>query len=664
MAPKNVHTHDHEHSHNDEDKHDSDLGLKCDSCAGDHGPETTSLAWYRQPRNILLAAAALLGTLGFAAKIAGAPELLYKAIFLAGVLSGGYYPALAAFDSLKSATLSINSLLVTAAAGAIYLNLWEEAATLVVIFSLGGVLETYAVDKARGSLEGLFALTPREATVIRGGVETSVAVETVASGEFILVKPGDRIPLDGTVAAGLSTVDQSAITGESIPVYKKPGDRVFAGTINQNGSLEVEVTSISRETTLARVIKSVEEHQAKKSGYQRFGDRFGKIYTPTLFAVALGVMAVPPLLFGLPFGDWFYRGLVVLVVSCSCGIALSVPVAVVSAIAHAARHGILIKGGAYLEQMSKTTCVVFDKTGTLTYGEPKVTDIIAHEGFTQNQVLEFAAAVERKSGHPLAGAIVNEANARELAELKAQHFRSLPGLGAYAMVGKHEYHTGNLRLFAAHSMTLTDAESAAAKTLENQGKSLVFVSEDDRLVGVIAVADTVRESAKTVVTDLKKLGINCITMLTGDNNSTAKAIAASIGIDDYRASLLPDHKARVITEMEEKRGRTIMVGDGINDAPALAAASVGVAMGAAGSGIAVETGDISLMADDLTKLTYAIRLSRRTVRLITFNIIAALTIVSVLIVLALTGKVDLVPGLFINELGAFLIILNSLRLLV
>lgn len=647
----------------DELHQDHDFGLTCDDCGGDHDHDVREQSWYRQPRNILLAAAAVLGLIGFASKIAGAPDLVYKAIFLAGVLAGGYYPALAALESLKTATLSINTLLVAAAAGAIYLNLWEEAATLVVVFSLGGVLETYAVDKARGSLEGLFELTPREALVIREGIENTVPVETVKPGEYILVKPGDRVPLDGTVAAGVSTVDQSPITGESIPAFKKPGDRVFAGTINQNGSLEVEVTSISKESTLARVIHSVEEHQAKKSGYQRFSDRFGRIYTPSLFAVAIGVMAIPPLFLNQPFGNWFYRGLVVLVVSCSCGIVLSVPVAVVSAIANAAKHGILIKGGAYIEKMGMTKCVVFDKTGTLTYGEPAVTDIYAHAGYSDYRVLEFAAAVERKSGHPLAAAIVNEAKSRDLAELKTKHFRSMPGLGAYAVIGKNEYHTGSRRLFEAHGINLTPDEEAAAKRLESEGKSLVFVSENDRLAGVIAVADTVRESAGAVIAELKSMGITCVTMLTGDNNSTAKAIAGEIGIDNYKASLLPDHKAEVIIEMERERGTTIMVGDGINDAPALAAASVGVAMGAAGSGIAVETGDISLMADDLAKLTYAIRLSRRTIGLIKFNIAAALAIVATLVILALAGKIDLVPGLFINEMAAFLIILNSLRLL-
>jgi len=644
-----------------DDQHDHDFGLACDDCAGPSVEELAAPAWYRQSKTVLLALAAGLAALGFAVGVfaSGWPT---KTIFAAAVLCGGYYPALAAWDSLKKFTLTINTLLVAATAGALLLNLWGEAATLVVVFSLGGVLESFAVDRARSSLRDLVELTPPTARVVRQGVEHVVPVAGVKPGEFILLKPGDHIPLDGLVLAGLSTVDQATITGESIPAFKKPGDTVYAGTVNLNGSLEVKVTARSRDTTLARIIHAVEEHQARKSSYQRFSERFGALYTPALFAVALAVMLVPPLLLGGPWRDWFYRGLVVLVVSCSCGIALSVPVAIVAAIAHAARLGVLIKGGVYLEILGRVKTVVFDKTGTLTYGDPAVVDILTFSGFSEDKLLELAAVVERKSGHPLAGAVIAAAEERHLTKRRVLDFRALPGLGAYGRIGKHAYHVGNLKLIEAHGIVTAEAALGAA-ALEREGKSLVYVTDDDHLIGLIAVADTVRETAAAALVDLRKLGLKRLVMLTGDNAATAAAIAGQVGINEYRANLLPDAKASAVLALEQDHGPAAMIGDGINDAPALAAASIGIAMGAAGSGIAVETGDIVLMADDLNKLAFVVRLSRRTRRVIAFNISAALTIVVILVTLALLGRIQLVPGLFINEIGAFLIILNGVRLL-
>ncbi len=643
-----------------DDHHDHDFGLACDDCAGPVTDSSISLAWYRQPKIVLLAVSALLTALGFLAAF-WAPNWLAIAVFLAAVICGGYYPALAAWDSLLNLTLTINTLLVAATAGAIMLNLWGEAATLVVVFSLGGVLETFAVDRARNSLEDLIRLAPPTARVIRQGVETIVAVALVKMGEFVLVKPGDSIPLDGLVLAGLSTVNQATITGESIPAFKKPGDSVYAGTVNLNGSLEVKVTARAHDTTLAKIIHAVEEHQARKSSYQRFSERFGAIYTPALFGVALAVMLLPPLMGG-PWRDWFYRGLVVLVVSCSCGIALSVPVAIVAAIARAARQGVLIKGGVYVEMLGRIKTIVFDKTGTLTYGDPAVVDILTFAEFSENKILEVAAAVERKSGHPLASAVIAAAEARKLPKRRVLDFRALPGLGAYGRIGRNVYHVGNLKLITAHDIVTAEAALGAA-ALESEGKSLVYVTENDRLVGLIAIADTVRETAAAALADLKRLGVQRLIMLTGDNVTTASAIASQVGIDEYRADLLPDAKAAVVVALQNEGGGAAMVGDGINDAPALAAASVGIAMGAAGSGIAVETGDVVLMADDLSNLAFAVQLSRRARRVIAFNIGTALTIVLVLVTLALLGRIQLVPGLFINELGAFLIILNGLRLL-
>jgi len=642
-------------------EHEHDFGISCDDCIGEAAEAPGIKPWYREPRVVFLIAAAVVTAIGLTLDWL-LPGVFAKAVLGLAIILGVVYPARAAWDSLLKKTLTINTLLIAATTGALALDLWEEAATLVVVFSLGGVLETYAVERARTSLKQLVDLTPREAHVIRGGVETLVAVEDIGVGEFVHVRPGERVPLDGRVAAGVSSVDQAPITGESIPVFKKPGDAVFAGSINQKGSLEIEVSSLSKDTTLAKVIQSVEEHQAHKSTYQRFGERFGRIYTPAMFVVALSVMTLPPLLTGAPFTDWLYRGLVVLVVSCSCGIALSVPVAVVSAIASAARRGVLFKGGAYLELLSGVKNIVFDKTGTLTYGEPIVTEIIPFQSIPEKRLLALAGAIESRSEHPVAGAIMAAAKERSVEPAPSTNWRSIPGLGARAVIDGKTYHAGNQKLIEAHNISLSPAESAL-KRLDEAGQTLVFVTEGDDLIGLIAVADTVRESAAATMRDLKAAGINRVMMLTGDNEATAKHIALEVGLDDYRAGLLPDDKAGIIVNLISEFGPVAMVGDGVNDAPALAASTVGIAMGAAGSDIAVETGDVALMSDDLSRLPFILNLSRRTVSIIRFNIGAALAVVAVLVSLALLGRIDLVPGLLINEIAAFFIILNSLRLL-
>lgn len=643
-------------------EHDQDFGLTCEECAGDIGESPGIRPWYKEPRVVLLAISTVLTLFGVSVSLLSSPVFLTRMVLGLAIIIGAVYPARAAWDSLKKITLTINTLLIVATAGALILNLWEEAATLVVVFSLGGVLETFAVERARSSLKQLVDLAPREAHVVRDGVELLVPVEHIAVGEFAHIRPGERVPLDGEISAGVSSVDQSPITGESIPVFKKPGDQIFAGSINLNGSLEIKVSSLSKDTTLSKVIHSVEEHQAKKSVYQRFGERFGRLYTPVMFLVALMVMFAPPLAAGASFKEWFYRGLIVLVVSCSCGIALSVPVAVVSAIANAARQGVLFKGGAYIEILDGAQILVFDKTGTLTYGEPLVTDIHSFHGVPRKRLLQLASSIEKNSEHPVAGAIIAAAQEEQIPAVAPDDFRSIPGLGARAVIEGKTYHAGNRKLIESHLISL-DQAAGILPTLEDAGKTLVFITENESLIGIIAIADTVRESAVKTVRELKEAGIRRVFMLTGDNEATARAIANSVGIDEFRASLLPDDKADIVAELKKTRGRVIMVGDGINDAPALAAADVGIAMGAAGSDIAVETGDVALMTDDLSKLPYVLKLSRRAASIMRFNIAAALAIVAVLVLLALLGRVNLVPGLLINELGAFIIILNSLRLL-
>lgn len=650
--------HEHHPGHREDTAHDV---LECAECAVELEEEVRTRRWYKEPRNILLAASGLLTALGFALQFLGDAPLISKVVFGLAVVAGGYYPVRIGLAALKTLTLNINTLLAAAAIGALALDLWEEAAILVFVFSLSGVLESYAIDRGRGAVRVLMDLVPREALVVRDGRELMVPVGKVVVGETVHIRPGEKIPLDGRVVSGSSSVDQSSITGESIPVAKGVGELVFASTLNQRGTLEILVTQRSDDTTLAHIIHSIEEHQARKSSYQRFGEKFGRWYTTVMFGFAGAVALVPPLLMG-DFRGWFYRALVVLVVSCSCGIALSIPVAVVAAIANAARHGVLFKGGAYLEAGSGVRAVVMDKTGTLTTGKPVVTDVIGMNGYSKDKVLGLAASIESRSEHPLAAAITEAAAERGVPFIAPKEFYSIPGLGARAVVDGTMYHIGSARLFEVHKIPIEGASEDTAR-LEEQGKTLVFLGADHEIIGLIAVADELRGDATQAVEDLRRLGVAQIVMLTGDNEGTARAMARAAGISEYRALLLPQDKVEAVEGLKGTFGRVAMVGDGVNDAPAMAAADVGIAMGAAGTDVAIETADVALMGDELAKLPFALRLSRRTMNSIRLNLAAALTLVAFLVPAALLGWVDLVPGLLINEIGALLIILNGLRLL-
>jgi Cd2+/Zn2+-exporting ATPase len=623
-------------------------------------PKRETKPWWQERRNVLLFVSGLLTLLGFILSWLGLPHRVDWIAFGAAIVIGGYYPAKMGLAGLRSFRLNLYTLLIAAALGAIALSLWHEAALLVFIFSLSSVLESYAVDKARGSLRVLMALVPREALAKRDGKEVVLPVEQVRVGDTIIVRPGEKVPLDGVVVAGASTVDQAPVTGESIPVGKREGDEVFAATINQRGSLEVRVTKLSTDTTLAKVIHSVEEAEAKKSSYQHFAESFGRYYTPAMFGLAF-LTALLPMAFGQPFVPWFYRGLVVLVVSCSCGLALSVPVSVVAGITNAARKGILIKGGAYLEAAAGLKAVLFDKTGTLTIGRPQVTDIIALNS-PQGELLSVAAAIESRSEHPLADAILRRAKEEGLSVPEVAEFESMTGLGARAKVNSDLCYIGSRHLFERLSVPLTGAEGELSR-LENEGKTAIVVGNQRGVLGVIAVADQLRPEAVEAVKGLRKSGIKSVVMLTGDNEGTARAIAECAGADEYKAQLLPEDKVEAVKQFKLKYGKVAMVGDGVNDAPAMATADVGIAMGAAGTDVAMETGDLVLMSDDLSRIPYALQLSRRSVSNIKQNIAAALAIVAFLVPAALAGWIDLVPGLLINEGSMLVVIANGLRLL-
>lgn len=615
--------------------------------------------WWQETKIIFLLMSSVFTAAGLTLEQLSMQEIFIRIVYTLAIIIGGIYPTRSGIQALKSFTLNINTLLIAAVIGAVALGLWEEAAILVVIYSLGSVLEAYAVDKARGSIRALMQLAPNNALVKKNKREISIPVDQINIGDVIIVKPGDRIPMDGTVVYGSSAVDQSPITGESIPLNKVVGDEVFAGTLNQRGSLEIQVTKLSKDTTLARIIHSVEEAQARKSSYQRFSERFGRVYTPLMFVLAILVAIIPPLILAESFSIWFYRGLILLVVSCSCGLVLSVPVAVVAAIGNGAKSGILIKGGAYLEIAGGIEVIAFDKTGTLTMGKPEVTDIVPLNEMREEEILTIAAAIESRSEHPLADAILRAASKEFKPEVA--DFEAIPGFGAKGKIKSTEYIIGNERLFQQKQIRLNGADRFISK-LEEEGKTVMLLGNANETLGVIAVADEVRPQAIEAIKKLKESGVKHIVMLTGDNERTAKAIAAKIGIDDYKAKLLPDDKIAAVRELKQQYGKVAMIGDGINDAPAMAEADVGIAMGGIGTDVALETGDIVLMADDLTKLPTAFELSRKSISNIKQNIIASLAIVVFLVGSALLGKMDLVGGLLINEVGALIVIANGLRL--
>jgi len=620
-------------------------------------------SWWKEKKQMqLLIICGLLIVTAFLLERFGLSHDKAKVVYGFAILIGAYYPAKMGFSALKTLTLNIRLLMVIGAAGAVALGLWEESALLVFIYSLGDVLEAYAVDKARGAIRALMELVPKEALVRRNGNEIVLPTEEINIEDVVIVRPGEKIPVDGKVIAGASFVDQSPITGESIHVEKRIGDEVFAATINQRGSLEVRVTKRVTDTTLAKIIHSVEESQARKSKYQRFGERFGKYYTPAMFALGIGTAFIPPLFFG---GDWqsfIYRGLVVFVVSCSCGLALSVPISVVAAIANAARNGVLFKGGAYLEVAEKLKAIAFDKTGTLTIGRPVVTDISVYNNLSDKDVLSIAGSIESRSEHPIAEAIVRKAKEAEVALLRIERFEAMVGLGVKARLNGDIYFIGSRRLFLEKGISLTQTQNEEVSRLESEGKSVLLLGDEQNLLGMLAVADRLRVEARETVAILRKSGIKVV-MLTGDNEGTAKAIAHQAGVDEYLAQLLPEDKVETVKKLKHRYGIVAMVGDGVNDAPAMAVSGIGIAMGAAGTDVAMETGDIVLMSDDLSKIPYALRLSQRSIKNIRQNIIASLAIVAFLIPAALIGWIGLLPGLLLNEISAMVVIVNGLRLL-
>jgi len=614
------------------------------------------------------------------------------AAFLVSAALGGSLVAGKALRSLRSRVVNFEVLVVIAATGAIAIGDLAEAALVVFLFSVGEALEAAGVARTRRALSSLLDLVPRLALVRRGGTEEEIPAAEVAVGDTVIIRPGERLPVDGQVLAGRSFVNQAPVTGESMPTAKAPGDEVFAGSINGAGALEVASTRDPDDTTLARLVHLVEEARLEKAGHQKLVDRFAASYTPVVVGFALVIGLGLPLTLGRPFEPYVYRALALLLVACPCAMVLSTPVAVVSAIGNAARRGVLIKGGSALEAAGRVRAVAFDKTGTLTAGRPEVSDLLvspeatatagvangglggtgaaeAAERLTEKELLALAAAVERWSEHPVAEAVRRKAGEWGVAEeASARNFESIPGRGAKARVGGTNCYVGSEALFEQDLSVSRGALAEAGDRLERQGKTVVYVGRGNSILGLIGVSDVIRPEAAEAVAALRRAGVDRLYLLTGDNPVTAQAVSETLGLDGYRAGLLPEGKVAAVRELAalgpgDRPGVLAMVGDGINDAPALAAAGVGVAMGVAGTDLAVEAADVALMSDDLGRVAYTVRLGRRAVGVIRQNIAVALGIKAVALILAAAGFLPLWLAVLADTGNTVLVILNGLRLL-
>lgn len=580
---------------------------------------------------------------------------------LVAVFTGGLSTYKKGWIALKNRNLNMNALMSIAVTGAMLIGHWPEAAMVMVLFALAEVIEAKSLDRARNAIRGLLDLTPEQATVQQAdGTWREVGAKQITIGARVRVKPGERIALDGEVLEGRSAVNQAPITGESLPVEKSPGDSVFAGTINESGSFEYRVTALANNSTLARIIHAVEAAQGSRAPTQRFVDQFARWYTPVVFGVAIAVALLPPLFMGAAWLDWIYRALVLLVVACPCALVISTPVSIVSGLAAAARHGILIKGGVYLEEGRKLRWLALDKTGTITHGKPAQTDFVTWGNALAANSRSIAASLAARSDHPVSKAVAQAAQTDGVALLDVAEFNALPGRGVQGQINGATYHLGNHRMLEELGQCTPELEQRIA-ALETAGKTVVMLVGAKAVHALFAVADTIKDSSRTAIAELHALGINTM-MLTGDNPHTAQAIAAQAGIDRAQGNLLPDDKLREVEQLA-RSGKVGMVGDGINDAPALARADIGFAMGAAGTDTAIETADVALMDDNLRKIPTFVRLSRATAQVLMQNIVLALGIKAVFLVLTFTGQATMWMAVFADMGASLLVVGNGLRLL-
>jgi Zn2+/Cd2+-exporting ATPase len=576
-------------------------------------------------------------------------------LFAASIIIGGFPLFTTGLKNLLRLDFDMKTLMTIAIIGAAIIGEWSEGAVVVILFAISEVLESYSMEKARASIRSLMEMAPKEALVIRKGKELLLKAEDIEVGDIMIVKPGQMLAMDGVIVEGSSSINQAAITGESVPVEKGVNDEVFAGTLNEEGFLKVNVTKIADDTTIAKIIHLVEEAQGEKAPSQRFVDKFAKYYTPVIIMIAILVAVIPPLFFTGDWSEWIYQGLAVLVVGCPCALVISTPVSIVTAIGNAARNGVLIKGGSFLEEAGAIKAIAFDKTGTLTKGVPAMTDFINLSG--EENLLSLVAALESKSQHPLATSIIRSAS--DYQGIAVEQFTSIIGRGIKGQINGTEYRVGNTKLFDS----IPDEILKQITFLQNQGKTVMIIGMEQEIVGLIAVADEVRESSRKVIERLHQLGIKHTIMLTGDNQATARAISRQTGVKSFEAELLPANKLAFIKNLKDEYGGVAMVGDGVNDAPALASSTVGIAMGGAGTDTALETADIALMNDDLTKLPFTIKLSRKTLQIIKQNITLSLGIKLLALLLVVPGWLTLWIAIFADMGVTILVTLNALRLL-
>ncbi len=621
--------------------------------------EAAAPFWRRDTRALSTTASALLLLLAVVSALAGAPREVAEPLYLLSLVVGGWPIARAAVSALRTRALDMNVLMTLAAVGAVAIGAYAEGAWVLVLFAVGTALETFALDRSRRAVEALMELAPTEARIVTDGVERLVPVEDVTVGTQFVVRPGERVALDGTVTGGASSVDQSPITGESVPVDLEAGGEAFAGSLNVNGTLTVRASEPAERSTLSRIAGLVEEAQGSHAPVERYIDRFARVYTPIVFAVALLLATMPPLLFSGEWHTWLYRALALLIVACPCSLVISVPVAVVSAIGRAARDGVLIKGGQALEQLARVRAVAIDKTGTLTTGTPRLTSVTALDGLGEDRALSLMASLEQHSEHPLARAIVRAARERGVPIAAADEFAALAGRGAEGRVDGHRLWAGGPRLIRER----TGALAPELDALHARGETAVGLGAEGELLAVFGLADEPRREATAALAALRRAGAERIVMLTGDSEPVARAVAAQTGVTEWRAGLLPAEKLDAVRELERDYGAVAMVGDGINDAPALAAARVGVAMGAAGSDVALLSADVALMSDRLDRLAGAFGLSRRALGIMRANVIASLLVKGLFVLLAPFGLVSLVLAVAADMGMSLLVTLNALRLL-
>jgi Zn2+/Cd2+-exporting ATPase len=585
-----------------------------------------------------------------------------RILYLLAIGAGVYYVAPKAWFALRRGRPDMNLLMTIAVCGAVAIGEWFEAATVAFLFALSLTLESWSVGRARRAIEKLLDLTPQVVRVLENGQVREITPQAVPVGTVFVVRPGERIPLDGEVVRGVSDVNQAPITGESLPVAKEPGATAFAGTVNGVGVLEIRSTKVSGDTTLAHIIRLVNEAQQKRAPSEQWVDRFARYYTPAVMMLAIALLLVPPLVLQQPFSQWVYRALVLLVIACPCALVISTPVSVVAALAAAARNGVLVKGGAYIELPGRLRAVAMDKTGTLTEGKPSVVQVVGMNGHTNAELVERAAAMEAHSDHPLARAILDYAQREGVAFRPADDFRILPGKGATARLDGREYWLGSHRFLEERGQE-TPSVHDELEALARTGRTVVVIGSDKHVCGFLALADQIRPESCQSIQELRNAGVEHVVMLTGDNEGTARAIAEQAGVTEFRAELLPQDKMSAVERLVNEYGAVAMIGDGINDAPAMSRATLGIAMGAAGSDTAIEAADIALMSDDLAKVPWLIQHSRRMLTIIRTNIVLSLAVKAVFVILTLFGHASLWAAITADMGVSLLVIFNALRLL-